>query len=466
MLLSGALSGYAVGGQGDLLHETTGHGSRLAAALACGAGPQPGGPDTLPRDPALIPFRPARFSPARFWPARRPVPRRRPVTAAPAVPGTGIAALAVPDAYLTGAHLAAARAVLDRVVGRDKTLLAYVSGSLAAGLGHGKSDVDLYVAAAGDPPEDCAYRETGVIVQVNPLTPAGLEQIAATCAAYSDTAGSRPQMTQSETALQRAVRWAIGTVLAGGADGGQDGETGGAALPGQEASRTVMRRVLMNRHAYLIGSMAEDTLGALEISDALTALHTSVLCVESAIECALAGTGDLYVGPKFLFRRLARSAALREVADCAWELLRQPAAPALEEAAGLAVRRLLFCSHLVSRAMLDGWDAPAPRIPAFADRRAAGGPVRSPWVHPVRYADTWGMAGPQSGYRTTGAMVMLWHALDGRGLAEVHRELARDTGGGPVPRELLDSAVAQLIGNGAAVTDGGSIRAKGGAHEL
>lgn len=362
--------------------------------------------------------------------------------------GGSITALAVPDAFLEDAHLAAARAVLDRVVGLGKTRLAYVSGSLAAGLGHGQSDVDMYVAAAGQPPQECSYREAGVVVQVNPLTGADLELIAATCAEYTDTAGARPQIGLSDTNYQRTVRWAIGTVIAGS----------GEPLPPQDASATTMRRVLMNRNAYLLGSMAEDTLGALEIGDALTALHTSVLCLEAAIECALAGTGDLYFGPKFLLRRLARSAALREVAGDAWDLLRQPAAPSLDGAAQLAVRRLLFCSHLVSVALLDGWDAPADAIPAFADRRGEGGPVRSPWVHPVRYADAWGMAGPQSGYRTMAGMVRLWHALNGQDMTHVHRELARDSAGEPVSRDLLDQAVSQLIGNGAAVSDSGGIR--------
>ncbi|WP_331742711.1 hypothetical protein [Streptomyces sp. NBC_01006] len=58
----------------------------------------------------------------------------------------------MPDVHLGEAHLAAARAVLDEAVGRDNIRLAFVSGSLAAGLGHGLSDIDLYVTTTDDAP--------------------------------------------------------------------------------------------------------------------------------------------------------------------------------------------------------------------------------------------------------------------------------------------------------------------------
>ncbi|MFF4104007.1 hypothetical protein [Streptomyces sp. NPDC001903] len=371
----------------------------------------------------------------------------RDATSAETPPASGVRA--VPDVHLGEAHLAAARAVLDEAVGRDNVRLAFVSGSLAAGLGHGLSDIDLYVATTDDAPRpEVSYERQGFVVQLTPVSHAELDRIVRICRDYTDTATDRWQTGLSDVELQRAVRFAIGTVLV----------DNGSGVPEAAQARLTIRRVLMNRSAYQLNSYAEDALGALQVGDTLTALQTSLIAVELSLECVLSGVGDVYLGRKFHLRRAARSAALREVLTDVWEALRQPAdLGCVQSARRIVVRRLLLVSHLVAHALLGGWDAPLDRVPRFADRRAEGGPVRSPWVTPVRFSDAWGMSGPDIGYRVTEAMVRVWAALDGRPREEL-LTAARDTFPEDVPRELLDAAVTRLVESGAAVPDGGPIR--------
>lgn len=360
-----------------------------------------------------------------------------------------LSALAVPDIFLGESHLAAARAVLGRVTAGADVRLAFVSGSLAAGLGHALSDVDLYVHLAEGLPPRLNYREGDFYVEVNPVSAAQLDLIMSTCSGYLDTPASRPQTTMAEEDLVRAIRFAIGTVLVSNVDG----------LPGAADSRRAVRRLLMNRNAYILSTFAEDTAGALRIGDYLTALQSSLMVVELALECALAGAGDVYLGRKFALRRAARTAALRDVLPDLWGCLSAPALtmpPA--EIGDFILRRMLFASHLVGCALLDGWDEPLASIPRFADKRAEGGPVRSPWVTPTRFADYFGMAGPDIGYRSSEAMIRLWWHLDGRCAEAARQRMARHPLLSEITLERLDTAIKKLVEMEAAVPGGGALK--------
>jgi hypothetical protein len=351
------------------------------------------------------------------------------------------------DVWLTEAHLSAARRVLSRVLPADRVRLAFVSGSFAAGLGHDMSDIDLYVAADGTTPVPSrGYREDGFVVQITPLSSPTLDLIASLRAGYTATAKDRGQIELGDSVLRPVLRYSIGTVLANA-----DPE-----LPTPQHCHRTLRQILMTTNAYLISNLAEDVLGTLRTGDTLTALQASAMALEHTLECALAGAGDIYAGRKFLLRRAARVAALRDVLPTLWELWRPPASgDGIEE---LVLRRMLFASHLVAHAMLSGWDSPTDRFPAFTDRRTDGGPTRSPWTMPVRFADSWGMAGPDIGYRVTPGMVRLWHLLDGRPLSEVRELFAAAPADKAGSRELLDHAVAQLVEKKAAVPGSGALR--------
>jgi hypothetical protein len=370
------------------------------------------------------------------------------------LPGTGdggsgastSAIEAIPDRFLSEEQLAAARAVLERVVGLDATRLAFVSGSLAAGLGHAMSDVDLYVSAEpGVEVADHEYHEGRHVVQINPIRPDELTRLIAVTTEFTAGPADRWQVNLTDQQLTPAVRYAIGTVLI---------DRGSGLPPAPQAWQT-MRQVLMVTRAITIATYAEDVLGALTVGDELTALQTTNIAVGLAVECLLAGVGDLYVGQKFNLRRLARSGAVREALPLLWESLRLPAAPlGLTGTRWLVEGRLRLVGRLVADVLLDGWDKPLDQLPAYTEPRTGGGPLRSPWVLPVRFADSWGMIGPDTGYRSKEGMVRLWRQLDGRPVDELHRDLAGDPAFAGTSRELLDTALARLIENKVAVPGG------------
>ena len=347
---------------------------------------------------------------------------------------------ATPDVFLREEQMAVARDVLERFIGAQNTRLAFISGSLAAGLGHGLSDIDIYVQVTdGDVPET-NHLQAGQMIHLNRISDAQIETIRATCSEYSDTPGQRLQTDIDDASLTLAVRFAIGVPLVNTY----------TDLPSAEQSKLTIRRILMNRNSYECAGLAEDVLGALQISDTLTAVQASHMVVEAALECVLAGAGDVYLGRKFQLRRSARVPALRPVLDDLIASLRQPdLSMGLAEARELVLGRLLFSSHLIASALLDGWDEPLTAVPAFEDCRAQGGPLRSPWVIPVRFASRWGMSGPHIGYRVTESMVRLWRALDGRPAAALLSELQGS--GLRISADVLEATVAQLVEKKAAL---------------
>jgi hypothetical protein len=351
-------------------------------------------------------------------------------------------------AHLTERHLAAARAVLDRVIGDANIALAFVSGSLVAGLGHSLSDVDLYVHRSDDEPvPERGFREDGFIVQINPLSQSKMDVIRRICPEFVATAADRQQLQISERDLVLAVRYSIGYTLVNRLP----------ALPDLQQSRETMKHVVMARAAYDLSGMAEDALGALQSGDTLTATFAAQLSMTYALECVLAASGDLYVGTKFLPRRCARVEPLRECLDLIWDCLRLPHLSADYATVSQAVMRNLYvATYLVGVATLHGWSETLGRIerPELA---FGAGVLRSPWVVPVRFGDIWGMVGPDIGYRVTEAMVRLWLALDGRPPAELHAEFP------DVPAESLDTAVSRLVeSNAAALSAAAPVILKGG----
>lgn len=76
-----------------------------------------------------------------------------------------------------------------------------------------------------------------------------------------------------------------------------------------------------------------------------------------------------------------------------------------------------MASHLVARALLDGWDAPLTAV--APPRRHRGGPVRSPYFGLMRFVDGFALAGPNVGFELSLEAARLWSELDGSTVGEV-----------------------------------------------
>jgi hypothetical protein len=346
------------------------------------------------------------------------------------------------DRWLAESEIAAARAVLARSISNTDVRLAFVSGSLAAGLGHPLSDVDLYVVAGDQQVTPRSFRQDGHVVQLNTIPGSQFDQILRASTSYEITPTNRWQAELNLQSLTLAVRFAIGTVLfASGID-----------PPAPETRKRVLRQVLLTRSAMLLSSLAEDVYGARELQDLMTELVASRLALVHGLEAALAASDDLYTGEKFLFRRLTRTEATAGLAGRSWDLLRDPPWPPTADAARQVVdRRLRVASQLTTIAALEGWDEPVTTFPSISDASASGGPQRSPWFCPIRYGAAWGLAGPDAGFRTTEGAVRVWLALDGNPPDTVWENLRTTLPAfGSVPRESFDSGLARLVEFGAA----------------
>jgi hypothetical protein len=343
------------------------------------------------------------------------------MTTAPPVTGDceAVADWAVPDRGLTAAHMAAADAVLATVFAAGAHIdLAFLGGSLAVGLGHDLSDIDLHIVGTGDRLAGSrVHHHGGFQVQVNPISPDRATRLIDLGRRFTASATERDQIDVDEDTLSELIRLLDGRVLF----------TAPSFAPVlAQADRDVVRKIMMVRRARAVTALAEDARGALGCGDWRTAYTAATLGLGHAADCLLAGAGDLYVGPKFLHRRLARCAATRDIAGLVWAHYWQP----LSAADGptllnRSVEDLLWLAgYLTSHSLLDGWEQPLDVVPP--PRRSLGGPVRSPYFSLLRFGDGIGLSGPDCGFKVSEGTARLWLALDGRAVPEVVAGLRDD----------------------------------------
>jgi hypothetical protein len=341
------------------------------------------------------------------------------------------------DVGLGEEQLEAARSVLDSVFGERWPRLVFVSGSLAAGLGHAWSDIDVYVVDDAGDVESRAYRRGPHTVQINLMSPAAAAAAISTCTAFVARSDDRTQVEQTEDAVRVAVRLAIAEVLHD-ADG---------VIPPAPERRTAVRRLLLCRHALMVGSYAEDVLGALSSGEQWMALRASELALEHGIEAHLAARDDLYVGPKFLYRRLARTEGVASGVAAVWALLaRGDMSASPEDITRLVVNRLRAASLLMAGAILTGFDGPSSAGLKVATADVSPGSlVTSPWFCPIRFSNGWGLAGPDRGFRVSGPVVRIWSAFDGSSTDDVLARLsAEDEAFQAMARADFQAAVEHL----------------------
>ncbi|MGX7825818.1 hypothetical protein ACTG9Q_12060 [Actinokineospora sp. 24-640] len=312
--------------------------------------------------------------------------------------------VSVPDVYFSAEQRAAVDVVVHRDLGGpDAVGLAYLGGSLAVGLGHAASDVDLY--AVGDLPfQDRVYESGGVTVHVSALRADSVRGLVELTADYRATGLVRDQIYLDQKSLLALVRLTTGLPV--------------LITPEWTAildtlRRDTVRKIFMARNTNMFVAYAEDVAGSLASGDLLTATSTSALALETAGEVALASADDLYFGPKFLVRRLSRTPATAAWAPVVWRLLNHAFStphPDEAEVRRVAERRLYAANLLVSACALHGWDRPLADLPAPTDAT----PPRSPYFAPVRFADGWALMGPEHAYEVTEALVRRWFDLTER----------------------------------------------------
>jgi hypothetical protein len=316
--------------------------------------------------------------------------------------------------HLTEDHIKAATALYHELADAQGICFGIVSGSHAFGLGHATSDVDFYVMATDDGPlESRFYLREGFPVQVNVVTKEKLDRALAWGGDDSEfTTANRTMLDVQDDVRKLAIRLSRGHVV--------HADDAGRALLAR-FDPAVMRRRVIARQARDCGSHLEDVAGALAARDRNTAFTAARVAVTHACEAALAGCDDIYVGAKFLLRRLARVPALRDVLGQIREALDVPtgATPRINSLADddfAVVERVLrerarLAAYLTAHTTLEGWESVLTAFPAMVtgDR----GPLRDPFFTLLRFGDGIGLAGPDKSFRVSPDAGRLWLSLDG-----------------------------------------------------
>jgi hypothetical protein len=312
-----------------------------------------------------------------------------------------------PGRSMTERHERAARTVIDESGGTAAFDLIVLAGSLHAGLGHGHSDVDLFVLPAdgSTAPERVRFVD-GVPVQFNDVRVADLELMAETFNAYAVVPEDRSQLLalRRPAWVKLATRLAFGRVLHASPDC--------AALLGR-CDPEVLRLLLLTDAARMVSRLAEDAAGALLTEDPLLALHASGEALRYAAEGAMVACGDVFVSDCGHWRRLAKLPALADIVPALWGLTTErPCWGASWPGVRTHVRRVLtVATHLISHAQLDGWRAPMEKCP-LPPARPAGDFSRNPLFQVLRFGDTIAIVGPDKAFRCNDATARAWLRTD------------------------------------------------------
>ncbi|HEY1573862.1 MAG TPA: hypothetical protein VGG05_21140 [Pseudonocardiaceae bacterium] len=311
---------------------------------------------------------------------------------------------AVPDVHFSAAQRSASAEVVRRELGGpDVVGFAFLGGSLAVGLGHATSDVDLYAVSDDLPADEIVHESGGVTVHVSTVRADTVRKLVDLATEYRATGASRDQLYLDLKSLSTLVRLTTGlrVVVTPAWQSVLDG-----------LRRDVVRKIFIARDSNGFVASAEDVAGSLAVGDRYTALGASTLALEFAAEAALAAADDLYWGPKFLLRRMARTTATAPWAPVVWRLLANafPAGPPddLDQVRRIAEQRLHVGNLLISCCALEGWDRPLTRLPSPDE---VGVQTRSPYFAPIRFTDGWALQGPEHAYEVNEATVRLWRDL-------------------------------------------------------
>ncbi|MGW0211013.1 nucleotidyltransferase domain-containing protein [Streptomyces sp. NPDC003233] len=202
---------------------------------------------------------------------------------------------------LRQAKLEIGRRVAHEVLEEEGTLGVYLGGSLAAGLGTTRSDVDVVVVVDdGAPHQDRRLVRDGSRVDIA-VRPARLlrESVAEVARRCRDR--GRPFAISDE--VEQLVRLLYAEVYS---------ETVPAKTIRQqlEEIREPLREALVGALVRRAASRYEDLLGFVEIRDGDSAAMLSAELLLRAVHTFLVSSGDLYLEAKWVWQRLRRCAAL------------------------------------------------------------------------------------------------------------------------------------------------------------
>lgn len=326
-----------------------------------------------------------------------------------------------PDHGFTSQHREAATDLLTtRLPCQDEIQAVVLSGSRAAGLGHAESDLDVYVLLPDEetrttfrdrlPPTAALEERYGVRIDVNPLTVPQVRGFGERLTGFTVKLADRRDLWATQYEYydwSRMIRLVIGDRIF-------------ATTPAHHLlaalDRNVLRQWLMAMWSARQTSLLEDAWGAMKSGDHLTALAAAEETLRCALEVALAGLDDLYLGEKFLWRRMARQPELAGLLadDDLFGLTRR-------EVETVVHHRLWLAGHLSANTLLSAWEQARRTVPAHVMQTR--GPRRTPYRTLLRLADGFLLGGLDDGVVIAEETARRWSTLDGR---PQHDEIPRE----------------------------------------
>jgi hypothetical protein len=299
----------------------------------------------------------------------------------------------------------AALSVLESLGGARTFDFALLSGSVAAGLGHANSDIDVHVVLAdGGHLDRHSFTAGDGIVQLTELDIDQLERTVALTEAYVATRENREQAALESKDLWHVIRLYSGRPILGPA----------ATLESlvERMNRDVARQVVAANFAPYVARAAENAEGMIADGRYRAAAHAAALALRNACEVALAAAGDLYAIDRFLLARIERSKPFEPLRDEIWSLLYEfPAASTGDELVSATRERLFAAAAITAHSLLEGWHQPLRDLPVLEASR--GGPGRAWEFALLRFSDAFALAGPRRSLRIGEGVAAVWASLDG-----------------------------------------------------
>lgn len=328
--------------------------------------------------------------------------------------------------------LAIARTVAADYVGRDDVEAVFLTGSLLAGLGSSYSDVDLFVIMKDD--KDRRPRQLkldGQRVDVE-FRPHGWMQSMADEIRFDASTADPWSIVRSKVPYDLTVRLLLSEPI-------KTSPEYDDVVRQLRQSETDLRRLIVGRYAQMAFGNLEDCLGFLEDGDVTSALVVSHDLLLNALQSFTAGCGDLYLGQKWILRKLDRSAGSAFPHDTLRDLLHR-----VEDPAATVESRLRFAQSAVSAALLSGWDA--PEASSWTEwQQGTSSVVRSIEWLPLRLTDAVVLAHrAQKTLKITPRALALWARIDGHRSADEVAEAVACELSGEETAALMEVLVAKL----------------------
>lgn len=275
----------------------------------------------------------------------------------------------------------------------------YLSGSLAAGLGHSLSDIDVHALEPYPDAEDAVFAPSGRRVQVTGVTTIDLELFRQFAGGLQASPSNRGAFYLDQKSLWDLFRLASSRPLFVKP---RDEWIFGEPLV------DAIRQIQIGTRAHQVARAWSDASGLAASGELPTAIDIAKSASRDTMEMVLSAFGDYYSSPKLFLARAHRFATAWPASAWLEEFLDNPDCDIADTFRTLQT--------LGAHAQLRGWVAPCTSDAWVVSSRGGGngGEYRRSldyWL--VRGTDSWSLATPSTrGFAVKHGMAVLWGCAD------------------------------------------------------